>query len=63
MNEETIVESNRAPSPLLIVKKPTEKIDEREYYGNSNLREWNLSKIIQERVNKEDWGIHSLLQK
>lgn len=62
METETIVESNRA-LPLLIVKKPTKKITTEAYYGDSNLKQWDLQKIILDRVNREDWAIHSLLQK
>jgi hypothetical protein len=47
-------EKNRAPSPLLIVKKRTKKISNREYYGTLPLKVFDLKETIQKQVEKED---------
>lgn len=45
-------ESNAA-HPLIIVKKETQEISSFEYCKGSNLKHWDIQKIIKDRVNKE----------
>lgn len=52
MEQETIIESNK-PNPLKIFRKRAKRISTRDYYANTNLKEWDVQQLIKDRVNKE----------
>lgn len=52
------VESNNPLPGLKIIKKETKEISISDYYGSSKLKEFDLKKIILERVNREDFVLN-----